>query len=297
LEAIMDILARPLSRALGAEITGIDLASAPEAAELQFIFEAWAKYLVLVFPGQQLTDQQLVAFSRNFGDLDLAPLAEVGSAYGAHVPSMPEVTVISNVIVDAKAIGALGAGEAEWHTDMSYCEVPPSASLLYALEIPPAGGDTSFLNMYTAYETLPHALRQQIANRRAIHDATYTSAGGLRTGVQPVDDVRMAPGARHSLLRVHPLTRRTALFLGRRRNSYIIGLPVEESERILDLLWAHATQPAFAFTHRWKVGDLVMWDNRCAMHRRDAFDPDSRRIMHRTQVKGEVPISAAELAA
>src|SRR6266481_4478898 len=130
----MDIIARPLSPALGAEITGIDLASGATAAAIRSIFDAWAKYLVLVFPGQQLSDEQLVAFSRNFGDLDLAPPAEAGSAYGAHVPSMPEVTVISNVMFDGKAIGALGAGEAEWHTDMSYCEVPPSASLLYALE-------------------------------------------------------------------------------------------------------------------------------------------------------------------
>jgi len=249
---------------------------------------------VLVFPGQRLTDEQLAAFSRNFGELDLAPPPETTNPSGIHVPTMPEVTVISNVIVDGKPIGALGAGEAEWHTDMSYCEVPPSASVLYALEIPPIGGDTSFLNMYTAYETLPEALRQQIANRRAVHDATYTSAGGLRKGVRPVQDVTQTPGARHPLFRVHPLTQRKALYLGRRRNSYIVGLAVEESERILDNLWAQTTRPEFVFTHQWKVGDLVMWDNRCVMHRRDAFDPNTRRIMHRTQVKGDIPSRGAE---
>jgi taurine dioxygenase len=293
----MGTVARPLSPALGAEITGLNLASRLTAAEIKSVVDAWARYLVLVFPGQQLSDLQLATFSRNFGELDLAPPTEAGSSYGAHIPSMPEVTVISNVVVDGKAIGALGAGEAEWHTDMSYCEIPPSASLLHALEIPPAGGDTSFLNMYTAYETLPESLKQQIAGRRAIHDATYTSAGGLRKGVQPVEDVRMAPGARHPLFRIHPLTRRKALFLGRRRNGYIVDLPVEESERILNALWVHATQSRFVFTHQWKVGDLVLWDNRCVMHRREAFDPNSRRIMHRTQVKGDAPSSGAELAA
>ena len=128
--------------------------------------------------------------------------------------------------------------------------------------------------------------------RQAIHDATYTSAGGLRKGVRPAADVSQTPGARHPILRTHPVTRREALFLGRRRNGYVVGLPVPESERLLDALWAHATQPQFAYTHRWQVGDLVMWDNRCAMHRRDAFDPDTRRIMHRTQVKGDAPFHA-----
>jgi taurine dioxygenase len=176
---------------------------------------------------------------------------------------------------------------------MSYHDVPPSASLLYALEIPSAGGDTSFCSMYAAYDTLPAEILRGIRDRVAIHDMTYTSAGDLRRGITPVHDVTQTPGARHPLVRVHPLSKRKALFLGRRRNGYIVGLPVPESEALLDRLWAHATQPQFVFTHRWSVGDVVMWDNRCVMHRREAFDPQSRRIMHRTQVKGEVPVVAA----
>jgi alpha-ketoglutarate-dependent taurine dioxygenase len=229
--------------------------------------------------------------------LDMAPPVEATRDGAPSGSTMPEVTVISNVIVNAKPIGALGAAEAEWHTDMSYCELPPSASLLYALEIPPVGGDTSFCNMYEAYDTLTEDLLRSIHGRRAIHDATYTSAGDLRKGVTPVQDVSRTPGSRHPLVRVHPLTRRRALFLGRRRNGYIVGLPVPESEEVLDRLWAHATKQQFVFTHRWTVGDLVIWDNRCVMHRRDSFDPLSRRIMHRTQVKGEAPIADLELAA
>jgi taurine dioxygenase len=288
---------RPLAPALGAEVTGIDLAVPLPREAFSKILAAWERYLVLVFPGQRLTDEQLAAFSRNFGALDLAPPLEASRAGAAHAPTMPEVTVISNVVVDGKAIGALGAGEAEWHTDMSYCDVPPSASLLYALEVPPAGGNTSFCNMYAAYDALPEDLARTIGGRSAIHDATLTSAGDLRQGVTAVEDVTRTPGAHHPIVRVHPLSKRRALFLGRRRNGYIIGLPVEESEQTLDRLWAHATQEQFVFTHRWNIGDLVIWDNRCVMHRRDSFDPTSRRIMHRTQVKGEPPIADVARAA
>jgi len=197
--------------------------------------------------------------------------------------------VISNVEVNGMPIGALGAGEAEWHTDMSYTPVPPSASLLYALEVPREGGDTSFCNMYRAYEDLDPAVRARIEQGRTTHDSTYTSAGGLRKGGRPVTDVREAPGARHPLVRIHPVTGRRALFLGRRRNGYIEGLPIAESEQLLDLLWAHSTQPQYTFSHHWRKGDLLLWDNRCVMHRRDPFDPNTRRVMHRTQVKGDVP--------
>ena len=285
----MDV--RPLAPALGAEVTGVDLA-AVKRETFDAILETWSHHLVLVFPGQRLTDAQLAAFSRHFGQLDSAPPAEASRADGYLGSRLPEVTVISNVVVHGRAIGALGASEAEWHTDMSYHDVPPSASLLYALEIPPTGGDTSFCNMYAAHDTLPPELLQRIRNRMAIHDMTYTSAGDLRKGITPTQDVTQTPGARHPLVRIHPLTRRKALFLGRRRNGYIVGLPIPESEALLDRLWAHATQERFVFTHRWTAGDVVIWDNRCVMHRRDAFDPQTRRIMHRTQVKGEAPIAA-----
>ena len=280
----------PLSKTIGAEIRGIDLSKAPDAATMEAIKKAWADHLVLLFRGQKLTDPQLVAFSRNFGDLDQAPPNEAANKKGgAYVADIREISVISNVVENGVAIGALGALESEWHTDMSYNPVPPDASLLYSIEIPPSGGDTGFANMYRAYETLSDDLKRAIEGKTCIHDATYTSAGGLRKGNKEVTDVREAPGARHPMVRTHPVTGRNALFLGRRRNAYIIGLPVAESERILDAVWAHARKPEFAFSHQWKIGDLLLWDNRCAMHRRDAFDNSARRIMHRTQVKGSAP--------
>lgn len=277
-----------LSPTIAAEVDGVDLSLPTTAEQFEALHAAWLRYLVLVFRGQRLSDAQLVAFSRQFGDLDRAPPNEAANVKGsAYVPDRPEVTVISNVVDNGVAIGALGDGEAEWHIDMSYNPIPPTASLLYSLEIPPAGGDTSFCNMYEAYESLTPALKKRARGLVAVHDATYTSAGGLRKGYAPVEDVREAPGARHPLVRTHPDTGRNALFLGRRRNSYVLGLPIEESEALLDALWKHATEPRLAYTHQWRVGDLVLWDNRCTMHRRDAFDPRTRRVMHRTQVKGD----------
>jgi taurine dioxygenase len=158
-------------------------------------------------------------------------------------------------------------------------------AILYALEIPPAGGDTYWANQCLAYEALPADLARRIEGRRAVHDATYNSAGVKRKGYEDVADPRQAPGARHELVRTHPETGRRTLFLGRRRNSYVEGLQLAESEALLDALWRHATQAQFVFRQQWRVGDVVVWDNRCTLHRRDPFDPAARRLMHRTQIK------------
>jgi len=174
-----------------------------------------------------------------------------------------------------------------WHTDMSYLDTPPKASMLYSLEVPPTGGNTSFCSMYGVYEALPEGLKDRIASLKIKHDGTYNSGGYVRQGVTPTDDPRTSPGAVHPLVCTHPNTGRRMLYLGRRRNAYLMGLDVAESESLLDELWGFVDRPEFAWEHVWRVGDLVLWDNRCTMHRRDSFDPKTRRIMHRTQVKGE----------
>jgi taurine dioxygenase len=191
------------------------------------------------------------------------------------------------VIENGVPIGSLGAGEATWHTDMSYLEDPPKASMLYALEIPPAGGNTYFSSMYRAYDLLPEAMKQRIAGLKIKHDGTYNSGGYVRHGVTPVDDPTKSPGVYHPLVCTHPETGRKLLYLGRRRNAYIGGLPLDESEALLDELWAYAEREDVIWGHEWRVGDVVLWDNRCTMHRRDPFDPATRRVLHRTQVKGE----------
>ncbi|MBI3517295.1 MAG: TauD/TfdA family dioxygenase, partial [Proteobacteria bacterium] len=152
---------------------------------------------------------------------------------------------------------------------------------------PPAGGNTEFVDMYRPLEALPDALAAALAGRQVKHDGTYNSGGYVRAGVTPTDDPVAAPGMLHPIVCTHPESGRPGLYLGRRRNAYITGLPLAESERLLDEIWAIVDRPEHVWTHRWRVGDLVLWDNRCTMHRRDPFDPKQRRIMHRTQIKGE----------
>ena len=273
----------PTGGALAAEIKGIDLRDINDDRFGELHAE-WLENLVLLVRNQALSDADLIAFSRRLGNLDEAPIQESGQRF---VDGLPELYVVSNVVENGEPIGSLGNGEAVWHTDMSYIEQPPKASILYALEIPETGGDTSFINMYAVYEALPDALKQRIAGMRVKHDGTYNSGGFLRQGVRPTDDPRISPGALHPLAYTHPETGRIALYLGRRRNAYIDGLPLDESETLLDALWTYVDGDRFGWTHVWQPGDVVLWDNRCTMHRRDSFDPSARRILHRTQIRGE----------
>jgi taurine dioxygenase len=243
-----ELWVQPTGGALGADIHGVDLSRSIGDAMFSRIAAAWAEHLVLRFSGQKLDDHQLMAFSARFGELDRVPIAAASlDRTNSEVPleAREWVAVISSIRKNGKAVGSLGSYELVWHTDMSYNELPPRASLLYALEVPPDGGNTGFLNMYEAYASLPADLMRAIEGKTCL------------------------------------------LFLGRRPGAYIHGLSVEESEKLLDAIWAHATQERFAWYQKWRIGDLVLWDNRCVMHRRDAFDDSLRRLMHRTQIVGE----------
>jgi len=271
----------PTGAALGARVEGLDLRGL-DTETFAFLYQAWLDHQVLLVRDQSLTDEDLLAFSRRFGDLDEAPVQESGRRF---VEGHPEIYVVSNVVQDGVPMGSLGAGEAVWHTDMSYLPEPPKASALYAIEVPEHGGDTSFCSMSAAWAELPDRLRQRAAGLRVKHDGTYNSGGYLRQGVTPTGDPRSSPGTLHPLVSVHAETGRPGLYLGRRRNAYIEGLSLDESETLLDEIWAEATRTSLTWTHQWRVGDLVLWDNRCTMHRRDAFDPTARRVMHRTQIR------------
>jgi taurine dioxygenase len=281
----MTLEVRNTDAALGAEVSGIDLSQPVPPGDIARIEDVWRERLVVIFHDQTLSDPQLIAFSKNFGELDPPGPNPYGQPF---LKDHPELNVISNVVENDKPIGNLGDGEAVWHADMTYVDVPPKAAMLHALEVPPpeAGGNTYFANMLLAYETLPAELKRAAEGKIAVHDASTNSAGMLRKGYKPVADVRETVGAHHPLVRTDPASGRKALFLGRRPNAYVIGLPLAESEAMLDALWAHATQPRFTLCHRWKVGDLLMWNNLSVLHRRDPFDPKTRRVMHRSQIKG-----------
>lgn len=269
--------------ALGAEIRGLDLATMDDAG-FAALLEAWHEHLVLVVHGQDVSDAAFLDFSARFGELYLAPITVTGKPY---IPELPHLAVISNVVENGQAIGGLGNSELIWHTDMSYADDPPIASLLYSLEVPETGGDTWFCNMYRAYETLPDALKKRIATLTCKHDASHNSAGetrkGFTDGFTNRDDI---PGAVHPLVCAHPTTKRPVLYLGRRENAYIPELSPAEGDALLDELWSYTTKDENAWCHHWHTGDVVMWDNRCTMHRRDDFSPDTRRVMHRSQVHG-----------
>jgi taurine dioxygenase len=287
----MSISVRKLSPALGAEICNVDLSEPLNEATLDAIEKAWYDHLILVFRNQQISDAELIAFSKHFGELDSPP---IGTSHRYWVEDFPEVLVVSNVIENGIPIGNLGAGEVDWHSDMSYEEFPPIASILYALEIPPTGGSTEFVNMYAAWDSLNSELKHRLEGLAIKHDGSVNAAGQLRLGQQPVTDVITCPGPIHPVVCTHPKTGRQALYLGRRRNAYVCGLPVPESEQLLDELWTRATQPELTWKHEWQVGDVVFWDNRCTMHRRDPFDPNARRLMHRTQLREKQPQTPVE---
>jgi taurine dioxygenase len=279
---------RPTGAALGADVEGVDLANLSDA-EFDVIRQAWFDHLVLRFRNQHIDDAAHVALGRRFGELDFNPGTRLtGKVY---VEGIPEIVKISNIIENGKPVGELGAGEADWHSDMCFIDTPPSASLLRSLEIPPEGGDTSWMNMEAAYDALSPALKQAVEGRSIKHDAVYVSSGKQRPGtVAPASgDIREIAGAIHPIVRTHPVTGRRSLYLGKRFNAYVMGMEVAESEALLDALWAHVLGGNFTWTQHWRVGDLMIWDNRCTMHQRGAFNSDSRRLLHRVVVKGEKP--------
>ena len=277
---------KPLSESVGAEILSINLTDL-RATEFKEIRSALDTYGGLLFRNQELSPENLVVFSKMFGDLDHAPQMENGKTA---VEGFPEIYIVSNILDDNdKPIGSLGAGEAVWHTDMSYLPNPPDFSMLYAIEVPAKGGATSLCGMAAAYDALPKDLRDSIQKKAIKHDGTYNSGGFLRKGLREDNDPMTCEGQPHPIVCAHPRNGRPVLYLGRRKNAYVVGLEREASESLLDSLWEFAALSENFYTHQWRVGDLLLWDNRSTMHRRDPFDSTARRLMQRTQIRGASP--------
>jgi len=283
----------PTGRALGAEVTGIDLSKDVSAAAREVIVKAYTEHLVLLFRGQSLSFADLLRLRELFGPPGLAANQLLGLGrkkyYSDDIPD--DITIISNITdANGKPLGALGNDEAFWHTDSSFTETPISASLLHAIEVTEQGGETAFLNMYRAYDDMPPALAAKINGRYANHSKVHSSNGVKRPEFADVTDPSKAPGVKHPIVRTHPVTGRRCLYLGRRLNSYIFGLPLQESEKLLDEIWAHTCQDKYVWEHKWRVGDLLVWDNRCTMHHRNAFSPNARRLMHKSTTAGEAVV-------
>ncbi len=277
-------------KSLGGEIVDLDISNKLTQNQINFINQSWDERLVLVFKKQNLDDHKLINFSKYFGELDPPGPNPYGITF---LPEFPEINVISNVKNEqGTPLGNLGDGEAVWHADMTYLQLPPKAGILYALEVPENQGNTHFANMALAYSELSNKLKEKIDDKILIHDSAHNSAGMLRKGYSEVDNPSETPGARHPMVITDKNTNKKLLFLGRRPHAYIIGLELEESENLLNEIWEHATQEEFTWTQKWEKGDLLMWKNLNVLHKRDAFDPNTRRVMHRTQIKGEMAITA-----
>ncbi len=273
---LSEIVVKPLSDACGAEIIGVDLTQPLDDQTLATIKEAWYEYLMIVFRDQDISNDDQVRFCRYFGELE-----EVKTGKYAN-EDMRHTMMITNV-TDTGMMTALENGDMWFHSDQCYYEIPCKASTLYAMEIPPEGGNTLFANCYRAWETLPYEMRELLEEKNA-HNIYDYSGNPLKRGgnVDP-----NAPAYSHPVARTHPETGRKALYVNRLMTDAIEGLTVEESEKILQILFEHSEQPMFVYEHVWRVGDLMIWDNRCAMHARTDFDPNERRMMRRITIKGE----------
>jgi taurine dioxygenase len=275
---------RGITPTFGVELQGVRL---PELSDAQFreLYAQWKTHGVMLVRGQEaMTDAQFEAFSKRFGELDPPPNQGVGRK---NVPGFPNLYVVSNEVDrSGDPLGALGYSEAVWHTDMSYLPVPPIASMLWAIKLPAWGGNTWAAGMCAAYENLPPALKEKAKRLWIKHDGTRDSGGNVRKGVVDDPNPITAKGHPHPAVIRDPGTGKPALFLGRRPRAYVVGLELAESEALLDELWKHAVQPANVYKHSWRPGDVLIWSNYSAMHRRDPFDKDTIRRMHRSQIKG-----------
>jgi taurine dioxygenase len=289
----------PTEAALGAEIRGIDLRRIDDTA-FRALHASWLDHLLLVFRGQSLTAEDLVDLVRRFGtpvassNLHQRDLEERTANRLFNLP--PEVTVVTNLRENGRPVGILGDGEIVWHSDFSFKERPTAARMLVAMEVPPQerGGNTLFLNAYAAYDALPEALKRRVSGRTIKQGNIVDTAMKLRPGASLADDIRTTPGPSHPIISTHPETGCNMVFLGRRHGAYVNGCSLEESEALLDELWARCTQPRFCYEHHWSAGDVVVWDNRATLHRRDAFDPESRRVLYAAQVEGHRPYEAPD---
>jgi taurine dioxygenase len=285
MQDIIDIQVTPLSPACGAEITGVDLTRPLSTREVRAIKDAWGRHLVLVFRGQQLSQDDQLRFASYFGDLGSrrkAPEALRSRAEGIRQDN-EKVLLVTNIKVDGQPIGAFGDGEFWFHIDSGYTPRPYRYTFLYALELPSRGGNTMFSNMYKAYEAVPPALKEKLRGKTALHIHEYNRA----MQADHSGDISGIPHAFHPVFITHPDTGRKTLFVDRLMTTRIEGMSVGESDAILQQLYDIGERREFIFEHVWKLGDFLMWDNRCTIHARTDFPKEERRLLRRCTVEGE----------
>ncbi len=276
----MPLQTRPLGNSFARELLGSHLWEAPDDSMRDQLRELWARHSVLVVRRQALSERELADFSALFGPLERVVRTEWAS------PIVPEVGLISNLKDgQAKPIGGLGDGELQWHSDQSYMTNPATGAALYAIELPPEGGTTSWVDLSAAYAALPDQLKRSVEGKQAVF--SYVKRLARYQGVDRVisaETKRKTPPVLHSLVHTHPVTGRKALYLDSTTTVGIDGMADKTGAALLDEIYGFATRPEFVYRHDWQVGDVVMWDNGSTMHRREPFDPMARRLMKRTTI-------------
>jgi len=281
----------PAHPSLGARVEGVDLARPVDAQTFQQIFDAFQEYSVLVFHDQRLSDEQQMTFSERFG-----PLETTLRAIGREDRLSSQLVDLSNVDPDhdERLMGwddrrmIYQSGNQLWHTDSSFKPVPAMASLLSGREVPPTGGETEFVSMRHAYASLPEERRRKLEGKVVVHSILY-SRSTIAKGLFDPEHEKGLPPVRQALVRANPVNGRKSIYIGSHA-WYVEGMAFDESRRLLDELLAHTTRPDRVFQHRWRQWDLVMWDNRCVLHRGRPWDAARhRRVMRRTTLAGEGP--------
>jgi taurine dioxygenase len=285
MQDVLDIAVTPLSSACGAEISGVDLTKPLSQQTVEAIKDAWGKHLVLVFRGQTITQEEQLRFASYFGNLGnrkKAPEPLRSRAEGIYQDN-EKVLLVTNIKVDGAPIGAFGEGEFWFHIDSGYTARPYKYTFLYALELPSTGGNTMFSNMYKAYEAIPAALKQKLNGRKALHIHEYKRSEKADIS----GDISGIPHYYHPVFITHPDTGRKTLFVDRLMTSRIEGVDATESDAILGELYEIGERRDFIYEHVWRLGDFLMWDNRCTIHARTDFPKDERRLLRRCTVEGD----------
>jgi len=280
---VSDIGIHPVSGALGAEISGIDLSRDVDAQTLEQLRRAWLEHLVLFFRDQPLTPAQFLAFARRFGEIIEYPFVK-------GLEEHPEIIPVVKLAHERINFGGV------WHSDTAYLDVPPMASMLLAREVPPAGGDTLFANMYLAYDALSEGMKRLLADLNAVNSSSKADASRTREdriAERGRADARTVYEAAHPVVRVHPETGRKALYVNVAHTVRFDGMTEEESAPILAFLYRHQIRPEFTCRFRWQPSSLAFWDNRCAQHNAVNDYAGHRRVMHRVTLAGDVPSGAA----
>jgi taurine dioxygenase len=281
----MPLVLKPLSAALGVEIADIDLREELSAETFAEIVDAWHKHLVILFRSQSLSEDDQIRFAQRFGVLQkrTRPPETINEAGHTKYPQL--TMLVSNIRENGKLIGSLPDGEMHFHSDQCYLEKPAAGTFLYGIEIPSEGGDTLFLNMYKAYDALPPELKARVDGRKALNAYLYDSTTRAVNGSKI--DLTAHPHYLQPMVRTHPDTKRQALYINRLMTFTVEGMDEEEGSTLLNRLFDHIEQDQFIYAHHWRVGDLILWDNRCTLHARTDFSDKERRLLRRYTVLGD----------